>query len=113
MYVHIHAVSTEARGHHILWNWSYRGLSASILVLLVLESNLGSLEEQQGLSSEELSFQPFVIFFEGFIIYFMYMSTLSSDIPEEGVGFPLQTATMWLLGLELRTSERPVSALNH
>lgn len=49
-------------------------------------------------------------------IYFMYMSTLwlSSDTPEEGVRshYRWLCATMWLLGIELRTSGRAVSALN-
>jgi hypothetical protein len=47
----------------------------------------------------------------------MYMSTLSlsSDTPEEGIRshYRWLWATMWLLGIELRTSGRAVSALNH
>jgi hypothetical protein len=47
----------------------------------------------------------------------MYISTLwlSSDTPEEGIGshYIWLWATMWLLEIELRTSERTVSALNH
>jgi hypothetical protein len=46
----------------------------------------------------------------------MYMSTLllSSDTPEEGIGshYRWLWATIWLLGIELRTSGRSVSALN-
>jgi hypothetical protein len=45
----------------------------------------------------------------------MYVNTLllSSDTPEEGIGSPLQmvVSTIWLLGIELRTSGRAVSAL--
>jgi hypothetical protein len=45
------------------------------------------------------------------------MSTLwlSSDTPEEGIRshYRWLWATMWLLGIELRTSWRTVSALNH
>jgi hypothetical protein len=47
----------------------------------------------------------------------MYLSTLSlsSDTPEEGIRphYRWLWATMWLLGFELRTSGRAVSALNH
>lgn len=47
----------------------------------------------------------------------MYMSTLylPSDTPEEGIEshYRLLRATMWLLGIELMTSERAVSALNY
>jgi hypothetical protein len=49
-------------------------------------------------------------------IYFMYMSTLSEEVtPEEGIRshYRWLSATMWLLGIELRTSGRAVSALNH
>jgi len=46
----------------------------------------------------------------------MYMSTLvlSSDTPEEGIRshYRWLWTTMWLLGFELRTSGRAVSALN-
>jgi hypothetical protein len=46
----------------------------------------------------------------------MYMSTLSlsSDIAEEGIDSQYRWlgATMWLLAIELRTSERTASALN-
>jgi hypothetical protein len=50
--------------------------------------------------------------------YFMYMSTtlLPSERPEEGIRFLQMVVshhTMWLLGLELRTSGRGVGALNH
>jgi hypothetical protein len=49
-------------------------------------------------------------------IYFMYVSTLplSSVTPEEGIRshYRWLWATMWLLGFELRTSGRAVSALN-
>jgi hypothetical protein len=47
----------------------------------------------------------------------MYVSTLSlsPDTPEEGTGshYRCLWAAMWLLGIELRTSERIVSAFNH
>jgi hypothetical protein len=47
----------------------------------------------------------------------MFMSTplLPSDTPEEGIRshFRWLWATMWLLGIELRTSGRAVGALNH
>jgi hypothetical protein len=46
----------------------------------------------------------------------MYMSTLSlySDTSEEGIKshYRWLWATMWVLGIELRTSGRAVSALN-
>ena len=46
----------------------------------------------------------------------MYVSTLSlsSDTPEEGIRFHYRWlwTTMWLLGIELRTSGRVVGALN-
>jgi hypothetical protein len=46
-----------------------------------------------------------------------YMSTLmlSSDTPEEHMGshYRWLWVTMWLVGIELRTSGRAVSALNH
>jgi hypothetical protein len=44
----------------------------------------------------------------------MHMSDLSSYIPEEGKGLHYRWlwATMWLLGIELRTSGRAASALN-
>jgi hypothetical protein len=46
----------------------------------------------------------------------MYVRTLllSSDTQEEGIGshYRWLGATMWLLGIELRTSGRAVSALN-
>jgi len=51
------------------------------------------------------------------LFYFIYVSTLSlsSDTPEEGIRFCYRWlwSTMWLLGFELRTSGRAVSALNH
>jgi hypothetical protein len=47
----------------------------------------------------------------------MYMSTLSlsPDTAEEGVRsyYRWLWATMWLLGIELRTSRRAVGGLNH
>jgi hypothetical protein len=50
-------------------------------------------------------------------IYLLYVSTLwlSSDTPEQGIRshYGWWWATMWLLGFELRTSGRAVSALNH
>ena len=57
-----------------------------------------------------------LFFLKDLFIYFMYVNTLllSSDTPEEGVrshnGW--LWATMWPLGIELRTSRRAVSALN-
>ena len=52
-----------------------------------------------------------------FIYLFMYVSilSLSTDTPEMGIGshYRWLWATMWLLGFELRTSGRSVSALNH
>jgi len=51
-------------------------------------------------------------------LFSLCMSTLSdtlvSDTPEEGIGshYRWLWATMWLLGIELRTSGRAVSALN-
>jgi hypothetical protein len=50
------------------------------------------------------------IYFTSLFVCFMYWSTLllSSDTPEESIG-----ATMWLLRIELKTSGRAVSALNH
>jgi len=59
-------------------------------------------------------FQP--QFFKIFI-YSIYVSTLSLslDRPEEGIGshYRWLWATMWLLGIELRSFGRAVSALNH
>jgi hypothetical protein len=56
-------------------------------------------------------------YFKDLFIYFIYMSilSLSSDTPEEGVRshYRWLWATMWLLGIELRTSGRAVSVLNH
>jgi hypothetical protein len=46
----------------------------------------------------------------------MYMSTLLlSSEAEQGIRYHYRwlRATMWLLGIELRTSGRVVSALNH
>jgi len=47
----------------------------------------------------------------------MYVSalSLSSDTPDEDIGslYRWLWATMWLLGIELRTSGRAVGALNH
>ena len=49
-------------------------------------------------------------------LYFMFVSTilLPSDTPEEGIGshYRWLWATTWLLGIELRTFGRAVSALN-
>jgi hypothetical protein len=47
-------------------------------------------------------------------IYFMNVDALSSDTPEEGIGSQYRWlwATMWLLGIELNTPGRAVSALN-
>jgi hypothetical protein len=53
-----------------------------------------------------------------FYFYFMYVSTLSlllsSDTAEGDIGslFRGLRATMWFLGIELRTSGRAVRALN-
>jgi hypothetical protein len=48
-----------------------------------------------------------------FKIYLLFM-LLSSNITEEGIGshYRWLWSTMWLLGIELRTSGRAVSALN-
>jgi hypothetical protein len=59
----------------------------------------------------------FYIFLEIYLfIYFISMSTPlhSSDIPEEAIRphYRWLWATMWLLGIELQTSGRAVSALN-
>jgi hypothetical protein len=45
----------------------------------------------------------------------LYVSTLSSDTPEEGVRshYRWLWATVWLLGFELRTYRRAVNALTH
>jgi hypothetical protein len=59
------------------------------------------------------SFEKFVFLF----IYFMYMTTLSlsSDAPEGAIWshYGCLRATVWLLGIELRTSGREVSVCNH
>jgi len=61
-------------------------------------------------------FSILILFFKRFI-YFMFMSTLSlsSDTPEKGIRshYRWLWATMWLLGIELRTSGRAVSDLPH
>ena len=74
----------------------------------------------RGTSAQSES-QPFhlAMFFQNCfrIIYFMHMNVLSlcSVTPEEGIRshYRWLWATMWLLGIELRTSGRAVSALNH
>jgi len=53
---------------------------------------------------------PLVHFFKRFI-YFMYTLSLSSDTSGIGSHYRWLWATMWLLGFELRTSGRAVSAL--
>jgi hypothetical protein len=58
------------------------------------------------------------LFFIYFLfIYLVYMSTLSlsSDTPEEGIRshYRWLWATMWVLGIEMRSSGRTVSALKH
>ena len=57
-----------------------------------------------------------LVFFLRFI-YFLYVSTLylSSDTLEEGIRSHYRCLwdTMWLLGIELRTSGKGVSAFNH
>jgi hypothetical protein len=59
---------------------------------------------------------PFFFFFKDLVIYFMYVGTLSlsSDTPEDSIRshYRWLWATMWLLGIELRTSGRAASALN-
>jgi hypothetical protein len=47
-------------------------------------------------------------------VYLLYTSALFSCTPEEGIRFHYRWlwATMWLLGVELRTSRRAASALN-
>jgi hypothetical protein len=54
------------------------------------------------------------LFFFLRFIYFYICELLSSDTPEEGIGshYRWLWATMWLLGIELRTSGRTASALN-
>jgi hypothetical protein len=61
--------------------------------------------------------QSFFVFLKDLFIYFMYVSTpssLSSDTTEEGIGSHYRwfCATMWLLGFELGTFRRAVSALD-
>ena len=57
------------------------------------------------------------IFFRDLFILFMYMSTLllPSEPPEEGIRshYRWLWATMWLLGVALRSAGRAVRALNH
>jgi len=62
----------------------------------------------------------FIYFVYKYILYNKYIYTIStllmsSDTPEEDFGshYRWTWATMWLLGIELRTSGRAVSALNH
>jgi hypothetical protein len=59
--------------------------------------------------SEGFLLSVFKIFLKD--IYFMYMSTLSlsSDTPEENI----KSHYKWLLGIELRSSAKADSALNH
>jgi hypothetical protein len=70
----------------------------------------------------ELHFSAVEIIIEHFLykllfIYFIYVSTLSlsSCTPEEGIRshYRWLWATMWMLGIELQTSGRAASALNH
>jgi hypothetical protein len=62
-----------------------------------------------------LIFPFFFNFYFYLFIFFIYMNTLelSSDTPEEGIRshYRWLWATMWLLGFELRTFGRAVSAL--
>ncbi|MFT8099555.1 hypothetical protein ACMYL6_23695, partial [Salmonella enterica subsp. enterica serovar Infantis] len=64
---------------------------------------------------QSLPFRSFHLSFKDLLI-FIYMSTLqlSSCTPEEYIGsyYRWLGATMWLQGIELRTSGRAVSALN-
>ena len=58
-----------------------------------------------------------LLFSKDLLIYVMHMSTpplLSLDTPEEGIGSHYRWLwdTMWLLGIELKTSRRIVSVLN-
>jgi hypothetical protein len=54
-------------------------------------------------------------FFLRFYLLYVYEYTSVSDTPEEGIRshYRQSWVTMWLLGIELRTSERAASALNH
>ena len=59
-----------------------------------------------------------LFFFSFYFIFSIYVSTplsLSSDTPEEGIrsSYRCLWATMWMLWIELRTSGRAISALNH
>ena len=59
----------------------------------------------------------FFIFFKDLFIYYVYIqySQYSACMPEEGTRshYRWLWATMWLLGIELRTFGRAGSALNH
>jgi hypothetical protein len=63
---------------------------------------------------QDLSWTWRSFFFFFFKIYFMSTLLLSSDTPEEGIvsHYWWLWATMWLLGIEIKTSGRTVSALN-
>jgi len=80
-------------------------------------SSLGSILKSQTAGLCGKSMFSFCCCFVFIFIYLMYVSTLllSSDAPEEGIGshYRCQWATMLLLGIELRTSGRAVSAPNH
>jgi hypothetical protein len=69
------------------------------------------------LNNQPLMFYDKWLIIFNFLNYFIYMSTLllSSDTLEEGIGshYRWLWATMWLLGIEVRTSGRAVSVLNH
>jgi len=91
-----------------------RNLSSHPLTLGSLVEN--SLKKGATLSNVIFVGLFFFFFFLRFI-YYLYVSTLylSSDTPVEGVRchYRWLWATMWLLGFELRTFIRTVSALNH
>jgi hypothetical protein len=67
------------------------------------------LEEQSVLLTTELSLQPNTLFIYLFNVYEYTVAV--SGTPAEGIGSH-ERATMWLLGIELRTSGKAVSALN-
>jgi hypothetical protein len=69
---------------------------------------------ERGETNQDILYEGGENLFFSKLIYFMHMSTpplLSSDTPEEGTRphYRWLRATMWLLGIELRTSGRAVS----
>jgi hypothetical protein len=71
-------------------------------------------ELSESLPVSWLVYKLLLFFFKDLFFYLYEYTVTLSDTPEESIGFHYRWlwATMWLLGIELRTSARAVSALN-